>query len=530
MKTYVIKTIGLIISVILFISACNQNTRGTDDAGPGVSTVPGPTDMVHTKDIYDLLYTLYLPYNSLPPETVYIKTDKWSRFLRKEFDIKLKVKPIDAFLLVEPGKISFDGGGMIYAGNMLPVLIESGWLTDLNQYIDGTEIISKYTKEHLSAFSKDGSLYAIPAGINISISTRHYYDGYLSPEEIEDIDTVDELYRTAMGITYDDPDGNGLNDTPALRTSFHNSIMELSDIQRAFGCYFNESSGLPFGSSEGASMSYVPSTDSYEDCVFSDGIREYLYFIEDIYNKGILDMTETDYNINVIRETANNPPLAMLLTSKTRLLDNYVSGPDYLVGTNDRYLNMVKFNPECYSIIKETENIGSYVQMITEGFDKSIESVWAMKYGIPGEDYEAQDSIRLAWVSAGAHPWLLVPTERVYSLPDDGLAKHLESTVLRAMLEAQYARVREIYYETDFSRLFISSLDGDNFNPEFKKRMRDKTGINFNKLVLQPILLDGINIDEAIDNYKDEFRKSGWEGELRMLNFKLGKSLKYDYK
>ena len=59
--------------------------------------------------------------------------------------------------------------------------------------------------------------------------------------------------------------------------------------------------------------------------------------------------------------------------------------------------------------------------------------------------------------------------------------------------------------------------------------MRNKQGIDFNKLIMKQLLIDSVGVGEVIENYKIEFKKKGGVGELRFLNLDLGKSQVYNY-
>ena len=94
----------------------------------------------------------------------------------------------------------------------------------------------------LDAVTIDGEIYAIPSGFNpddpaggFSINGLVLREDWLNNLGLSIPETLDELYAVLWAFTYDDPDGNGRDDTFGMGSS--DSLDSLTVIANAFGVH-----------------------------------------------------------------------------------------------------------------------------------------------------------------------------------------------------------------------------------------------------------------------------------------------------
>ena len=124
------------------------------------------------------------------------------------------------------------------------MLVSSGLAADLTEVYE--QYASEKTKEYLNAdggicmnmAKSDGKLYALPC-------THGYLESpgvvtwirkdWLDNLNLEIPQTYEQLYEVMRAFTYDDPDGNGLDDTYAVSTS--NTLDEWMGLFASYGSY-----------------------------------------------------------------------------------------------------------------------------------------------------------------------------------------------------------------------------------------------------------------------------------------------------
>ncbi|HPF87496.1 MAG TPA: extracellular solute-binding protein [Candidatus Limiplasma sp.] len=88
-----------------------------------------------------------------------------------------------------------------------------GAFWDLTDYIDDYEYLSQINPVIINNVSIDGRLYGIPRTRVLGRMGITYRKDWLANLGMEEPTTVDELYDVLYAFTYNDPDGNGENDT-----------------------------------------------------------------------------------------------------------------------------------------------------------------------------------------------------------------------------------------------------------------------------------------------------------------------------
>jgi len=170
--------------------------------------------------------------------------------IEEKFDIKLEIESPPSTSYKERMQIMLASGDypdlILFKDNGTEFIdaVESGILLPLNDYLEDKENLNNYSYEQsweATQVLQDGDIYAIPR------STMMRQDGFyiradwlrnLGMEVPEDRKlTLDELYEILYRFTYDDPDGNGKNDTYGI-ASYNDSTKGMTmTIEETFNLF-----------------------------------------------------------------------------------------------------------------------------------------------------------------------------------------------------------------------------------------------------------------------------------------------------
>lgn len=127
-------------------------------------------------------------------------------------------------------------GGAI-TGNIVSAA-KAGAFVDLNDYIWDSEKypnLSQMNKSVAESLSVDGKLIAIPRTRDIGRYGLAYRQDWADKVGIsEEPKTVDDVYDMLYKFTYEDPDGNGVDDTYGMEMTSYTGPFDI--IQTWFGC------------------------------------------------------------------------------------------------------------------------------------------------------------------------------------------------------------------------------------------------------------------------------------------------------
>lgn len=189
----------------------------------------------------------------------------------------------------------FQGKGSEYKN-----YVESGVVADI------TEAYEKYASEELKAYMDvdggmaleslyiDGKLYGLPkvndpySGANIMWIRQDWLDNL----NLEVPATMEEFQEVARAFTYDDPDGNGKNDTYGLAIDginvINDSVGNAEPIFRGFGSYLGKN-GLTYVDGENGEIVWGGAN--------TEGMKAALKMLQEMYAEGTLakDFITMDY-------------------------------------------------------------------------------------------------------------------------------------------------------------------------------------------------------------------------------------------
>ena len=178
--------------------------------------------------------------------------------------------------------------------------VESGVIADI------TDVYEQYASEELKeymnfdggmsveALQVDGRIYGLPqisdpySGCNLMFIRQDWLDNL----GLEVPETMDELKEVAHAFTYDDPDGNGQNDTYGLALDgvnvLGNSVGDTDPIFNAFGCYLGDD-GMTYVEGENGEVTWGGAN--------TEGMKAALSFLQELYTDGAIakDFITMDY-------------------------------------------------------------------------------------------------------------------------------------------------------------------------------------------------------------------------------------------
>lgn len=126
-------------------------------------------------------------------------------------------------------------GGAL-TGNVVSAA-KAGAFVNLNDYIWDAEKypnLSQMNKSVAETLTVDGALIAIPRTRDIGRYGVSYRADWAEKLGIAEPKTVEDMYNLLYAFTYDDPDGNGKNDTYGMEMTSYTGVFDI--IQTWFGC------------------------------------------------------------------------------------------------------------------------------------------------------------------------------------------------------------------------------------------------------------------------------------------------------
>lgn len=180
----------------------------------------------------------------------------------------------------------FSGTGEEYAN-----YVESGAVADI------TEVYEKYASEELKAYMNfdggmaldslyvDGKLYGLPKVTDPQSSAHVMWirQDWLDNLGLDIPETMEDLKNVAYAFTYDDPDGNGKNDTYGLAVDgidvLTDSVGNMEPIFRAYGAYLGKN-GLTYIEDENGNITWGGDN--------AEGMKQALQLLQDMYSEGTI--------------------------------------------------------------------------------------------------------------------------------------------------------------------------------------------------------------------------------------------------
>lgn len=469
--------------------------------------------------VYSDLMNKELAYNisivNHSTSEMYTNYDSWASYIAEEFGINIKIH----YALIDNFSYLDIKNGLIYFTDLASYVkcVDEGLLLSIDEY----SLPKYYAQAHMEIYKIDGKQYGLPAhSMYYEEKARIYLSESLNSEQYKVIDTIDEFYTFAKNyMLVKRPDEKILSINP------YEVGQDLYDIQNGFGCYF---STINTGENRfDSSLSFNPNTQTFEDFAFSEDMYHYLSFLKALKTNGILVTSQ---------EHANQGFGQMQSTDITfwgnvfdyMNSDIFTIGSSYLKGSNEQNLYQKRGYPMVYGVATGTDNVQGYIDFISKEYLTDVEFLKAMKAGIPSLDYNSVNENIVVYNLNNTSPNMWVPTSGyiVFSKNSSISSTQLERVKRKALDVNEYKRYCETLEGSEFYPFsFLHSLEYF-YGTEL---LANQKLLNFNTMVLAPILKDEILIDDAIINYRNQAKVSGLYDFIIEINRTVERLPFYNY-
>lgn len=476
------------------------------------------------------IFSSHTPYATEPPLSIndteysftfiklykngrYSKEYSWEKYINENFGISINLEPLDyeADIAVIPD------AGLIYVESIqqLNFLIEHGKLMKLDSF-NLEEIFNDY---ELSSYSNYGSYYGIPVSNFLEYYSRIYLTDKIDQTLITKIKSVNDFYEVMLPLSQE----RASNDKfIAIGLYINNAHIQLYDFLRAFGCYFGTQN-----QNLGCAIAFNPNLGSYEDCVYSENIREYIEYIVNLKAHGILEITDINYNHHL---DTDYPYISYWgHVSSSLKEENSVPSFNYLTGINDKNLYEAVNYPTSFGILKKTEKPEEYIKLVTENTADNDNLYLSFFFGIEGEDYSFHGDYLVNYDAIGERVGITTYNNTPMYFTKKTTFTNDEIFYMKDAAEVKRAEF-DIYIENlDYSVIYSLPYLYSEENLLQQAFMRKEQPLDFNQIVLNKVLMGEVSIEDAIAEYKVLFKKRGLDENIHNLNLLIGTGTNYDY-
>lgn len=210
----------------------------------------------------------------------------WPRLVEERFGVKINMTYPARIGYMSTIQTAADAGELtgiveLFGGPYVEWWKAQGLIYPLTEFLANNEvwntIVPDYWKD---AYTIENDIWAIPTGsdgVNVSYA-RCMRGDWLEKFNLEKPYTIDDFYEASYKFTYNDPDGDGINNTVGFTSS---GLSNLHDIFQAYDSRLNTSAqnGLVWN----------PNTAVWEDSMMKPEMVECLSFLKKCFQDGLLD-------------------------------------------------------------------------------------------------------------------------------------------------------------------------------------------------------------------------------------------------
>jgi hypothetical protein len=540
------------LALVFSFSACKGNVEETPE--------PTPTPLVIDDGLpvlkADVLLRAVNPNIDLAEEE-YPYLEVWSDVMYDKFGVDVKVNffpyykvlkenpeqlYIYDYLRLEPqdGLLLHDLTDLDISYNIMKSLIEHQGILPVTDYAKNSPYYDNFDKDLINLLTdENGDIWGIPVDSATTIfEARAYKQSWLDNVGLQVPYTVDEFYETMMAFTYEDPDGNGEDDTYGYYGPY-NFMFALNDVLKAYGLYNGSTSFI----------AYNPNTGTIEDSLLSPDALAGLEFIRDLYKQKLLRQSGLGPGVydSMIPENCGS------IYWNHNAEDDVVYATAPLTGPNTDNLVYMTTYGKVYFMLSGTEDpensFNSFVSLVYG----SEEAYLMMKYGIEGRHYEVDSTNRAIILNDRA-----VTNENLGKITI-GSGISVEGDVLLGMMGnldeypsdsyrifyneivsdpnylnvSDYRREQELIY-LDSVRPYAynvptnAALISSDFVDNWRIKIRDDYSYYWD--VVQSVAGERIiSVSDALEAYKAQMKILGLQDLIDEANAKLGKTTVNQY-
>ncbi len=503
-----------VLKAQVLLRAVNPNIDKVDDEYPYLEAW---SDVIYDRFGIDVKINFFPYYKVLKesPEQIYI------------YDY-LRLEPQDGLLL-------HDLTDLDISYNIMKSLIEHQGILPVTDYVKNSPYYENFDRDLINLLTdENGDIWGIPVDTAHAIfDARAYKQSWLDSAGLNVPYTVDEFYETMMAFTYEDPDGNGENDTYGYYGPY-NFKFALNDILKAYGLYNGSTSFI----------AYNPNTGTIEDSLLTPDALSGLEFISSLYKQKLVRQTGLAPGIYESMIPDNCGSIYWSHSAEDDIV--YATAP--IIGPNTENLVHMTTYGKVYFMLSGTEDPENSFESFVSLVYGNEESYLMMKYGIQGRHYEIDDVNRaiilkdpamtndnLGKITIGSGlsvegDVLLRMMGNLNEYPSDSYNVFYNEIVTDSVYLdiAKYRREQELIYQDTIlpysyniptNAALISSDFVDNW------AIKVKEDYQYYRDVEQSVVGERIiSISDALDAYRSNMKMLGLQDLIDEANAQLGKT------
>ncbi len=507
-----------VFAVVISLSACNveESTEnpGLETNAPLITEAPVETINIYRPPTQNMVTYKYL--------------DEWENNMYETFGVNLKIHNISPMYQTDIALASYypraiengDIEGIIeikqWEINNLIALKEADLILPLDEYLKDNYAYQSLPEVMRKAFvMPDGQTWAIATNSPFGLFSRKLKKSWMEKLDMNVPTNLDELFEIMKRFTYDDPNGNGINDEHGIDVLTRWSSRMLLDIFIANDCYLSNYAN--------SSIAYDYSTDAFEDAILKPGMLKSLEYIKGMHDNGFL-FQNASYDFLKGENSGN----FMSLSPNTdyRLID--INEWHEIYTLSDNNISIMGLRP--YKMFVLTSNTESPKQTINKFVDIFLTDAQGMAngtYGIEDKNYTFEDNVLKAIMngtdlSTYSSEFIALTNINFYNIIDEDITLvdpqwidfSIPGIIRETKLYAQFYNEGKLFFDSSF---MYSTKD---------RNISEKFSASFGAFIQD---IDNISPQEFIDNYKKNAKISGWQNVLDELNTESEKTASYRY-
>ena len=534
------KTLAALLSAMILstvIAGCGENptesSKPTESGStPSVSSSSTVEDEAEEPAEIHITTCLYYGDVSDFPEL----KENWPKEMEEKYGYKVVVNALARNEYIQKvntlvASQSIDGILRLFTPADIWSYRDQGVIDSIDDYLADNETWQSLPVEmQKQLVADDGLTWGFPSGFGYGMFTRTIRQDWLDNLGLEVPKTVDDLYEVAKAFTFNDPDGNGKDDTYGLTAA---GTWNLQDIFQAFGCRLDNTGG--------GSICYDPVDNCWLDSMLKPEMVECLTYLNKMYSEGILDQELFTNKGSNMRDKVSSGVYGSTFYWVNYSADAYnilknvnptasFTEIPYLTGNRTEKINHVTANGTPNAILKSTEDakgmLNAYIDMVYGSEELNLFTTNGMEgvnYRRDGNKlYTLLDDSGTAIPTPGIGGLLPSVNEKYYKLTD-GMSAEEEADAI-----ARLDRANSFYDTTSNPGLWLCEQKNDSIYSSTYLSIGGDISIAFETAVSAAIT-GSVPVEEAIATYLAEVKGLGAQQVLDECNEFCGYTGKLAY-
>ncbi|MBN2884232.1 MAG: extracellular solute-binding protein [Clostridia bacterium] len=341
------------------------------------------------------LYAVDMPFRHMFAED----SDEWEEYMLERHGIQVELEYITLsstpasrnsdYLDLDYGIVvdelrylqEFNGFVVINDNYSLAKLMDSGLIIPVNEFIPDIHGYVDLPDEILASYTdKDGNIWGLPTSDDISLPRRIYNKEWLDAYGMGEPKSIDELYEFARYIAFEDPDGNGVDDTYIAAFSDVDIMNSLADIFIYLGC--QHAGFYP--------VTYDPGTGEYISACETEAFKEAIAFIGMMVQQGLL-MRDVRWSDTLHDPESLDYKLATVMgaTFYPEYFNGYIIG-EYWPGNDGKSSIPIWVEQRGLAVLKDTAGVTDKFNKLYDIAESGIDGYMDLRAGIAGKTYEIE--------------------------------------------------------------------------------------------------------------------------------------------